>query len=303
MPKGIDWINFIYINLGFISQVFAMYLLTGVSDIKKNWPKYRCNPMYMPLSDNIEKDFVYCVQNTQTSFMGYILQPINYILSNLSFVGGEMSDSLNYVRSIVSNIRSFVTNIVESIFGVFLNLIIEFQKITISIKDLVGKLIGVMVTMMYVLDGSIKTMKSTWNGPPGQMVRSLSGNCFHPDTNVKLKNGNIVKIKELNLGDILENGSRVNILMKLDNTENEKLYKIAGKGVNGEDIYVTGTHMVLCEKSEKFIEVKKLMNATEQNVIESNWFSCLITNDHLIKIGEHTFWDWEDDLLKYQTLL
>ena len=178
MPKGIDWINFIYINLGFISQVFAMYLLTGVSEIKKNWPKYRCNPMYMPLSDNIEQDFVYCVQNTQTSFMGYILQPINYILSNLSFVGGEMSDSLNYVRSIVSNIRSFITSIVENIFGVFLNLIIEFQKITISIKDLIGKLIGVMVTVMYVMDGSVKTMQSTWNGPPGQMVRNLSGNCL-----------------------------------------------------------------------------------------------------------------------------
>ena len=259
-----------------------MYLLTGVSEIKKNWPKYRCNPMYMPLSDNIEQDFVYCVQNTQTSFMGYILQPINYILSNLSFVGKEISDSLNFVREIISNIRSFFTDIVEKIFGVFL----------------IGKLIGVMVTVMYVMDGSIKTMQSTWNGPPGQMVRALSGNCFYPDTNVKLKNGNIVKIKDLNLGDILENDSRVNILMKLDNTENEKLYKIAGKGVNGEDIYVTGTHMVLCEKSKKFIEVKKLMNATEQNVIESNWFSCLITSDHKIKIGSEIFWDWEDHFIK-----
>ena len=303
MPKGIDWINFIYVNLGFIAQIIAMYYLSAISDIKKNWPKYRCNPLFMPLSDNIEQDFVYCVQNTQTSFMGYILQPINYILSNLSFTGGEMFKSLNFVRDIVSNIRSFFTNIVESIFGVFLNLIIEFQKITISIKDLMGKLIGVMVTVMYVMDGSVKTMQSTWNGPPGQMVRAMSGNCFYPETNIKLKNGNIVRMKDLNLGDILENGSRVNALMKIDNTCNENLYKIPGKGVNNEDIFVTGTHMVLCIKTKKFITVKELEGSIEQTDIKSNWFSCLITDDHIIKIGDHLFWDWEDDLLKYQTLI
>ena len=72
MPKGSDWVNFIYVNLGFIAQVVAMYYFSAINDIKENWPKYRCNPLYMPFSDNIEKDFVYCVQNTQMSFMGYV---------------------------------------------------------------------------------------------------------------------------------------------------------------------------------------------------------------------------------------
>ena len=76
MPTGSDWINFIYVNLGFISQILAMYYFSAITDIKKNWAKYRCNPLYMPLSDDIEKDFVYCVQNTQTSFMGYLLQQL-----------------------------------------------------------------------------------------------------------------------------------------------------------------------------------------------------------------------------------
>ncbi len=25
------------------------------------------------------------------------------------------------------------------------------------------------------------------------------------------------------------------------------------------------------------------------------WFSCLITDDHKMKVGDMTFWDWEDD--------
>ena len=38
MPKGIDWINFTYVNLGFFSQVFVMYYFSAVAEIKKNWP-------------------------------------------------------------------------------------------------------------------------------------------------------------------------------------------------------------------------------------------------------------------------
>jgi hypothetical protein len=32
----------------------------------------------------------------------------------------------------------------------------------ISIKDLVGKILGIVVTILYILDGSLKTMNSTW---------------------------------------------------------------------------------------------------------------------------------------------
>ena len=144
MPKGVDWLNFIYVNLGFVAQVFVMYYFSAVAEIKNNWPKYRCNPIFMPLSDNIEKDFVYCVQNMQTNFMGYLLQPINYIINSLSAVGGDFSQSLNFIRTMISNIRSFFTSIIQNVFGVFLNLVIEFQKITIGIKDLVGKIIGIL---------------------------------------------------------------------------------------------------------------------------------------------------------------
>ena len=79
MPSGKNWLNFIYINLGFIAQVLIMYYFTALIEIKKNWPDYRCNPIYMPLSDNISEDFTYCVQNTQINLMGYLLQPITYI--------------------------------------------------------------------------------------------------------------------------------------------------------------------------------------------------------------------------------
>ena len=290
MPKGVDWMIFLYVNLGFLAQVFVMYYFSALADIKANWSLYRCNPLYMTLSDNMEQDFTYCVQNMQTNYMGYLLQPINYIISSLSSLGGDFGNSFENFRTMLSTIRSFITSIIQNVFGVFLNIIIEFQKITISMKDLVGKIIGTMVTLIYLMDGSVKLGEATWNGMPGKMVRGLSAVCFLPETKIKLKDGTYKNMKDLNLGDILENGSRVDVIMRLDNKYKENLFKLKG------DIFVTGSHMILYKN--KYIEVKNHPDAIEQTEIYSDWFSCLITDDHKIKIGQYTFWDWEDDELK-----
>jgi len=295
MPKGIDWVHFIYINLAYIALIFSMYLFTSIEEIKQDWPKYRCNPMFMPLSDNIQTDFVYCVQNMQNSYMGYLLEPITYITSNLSNMGSQFTDSLNFFRVMISNIRTFLESITGNIFGVFLNLVTEFQKITIGIKDLIAKLIGIVVTLLYIMDGSLKTMNSSWNGPPGQMVKAL---CFHPNTKVKLKCGKIVLMKNLNLGDFLENGSRVDAILKLDNTETKTDFYIIPNGVNGDDIYVTGSHMIYDKEYGKFVEVSKHPNAKKQDAKKSSWFSSLITSDHKIVLGENIFYDWDDDLVR-----
>lgn len=186
MPTMKNYLNLIYVNLGFIAQITVMMYFKSALEIKQNWPLYRCNPPYWIFSDNISEDFTYCVQNTQMNMMGYLLQPLNYMVSSLSSVGTELNDSINNICGMIYNIRSFVTDIIQNVFGVFFNLIVEFQKITISIKDMVGKMIGVVVTILYVLDGSIKSMNSAWNGPTGQLVRAM-GSCFHPETKVRLK--------------------------------------------------------------------------------------------------------------------
>jgi hypothetical protein len=308
MPTGRNWLYFIYVNLGFALYIAGTYYLSSVQEIKDNWPLYRCNPMYMPLSDNLNEDFTYCVQNITTSFMGYLLQPLTFITSTLSQLGANFTVQIDNIRAMFNKIRVFIQNIFQSIFGVFLNIIIEFQKIIIGMKDMVGKTIGILVTLMYVLDGSIKTMNSAWKGPSGQLVRAL-GKCFHPLTKIKLQNGNIVAIKDVNLGDVLQNGSIVYSTMTIDNIERnnlvnndsplrkEKLFAIKNKGVNKETILVTGTHLVFDKRRNKFVEVKNYADATLSN-ISTDYLCCLITSDHKIRIGDELFWDWEDHFIK-----
>jgi hypothetical protein len=300
MPSGKNWINFLYVNLAFAIYIAGVFYYSQVAEIKANWPLYRCNPIYMPLADNMEENFVYCIQSMQTNFMGYLLQPLTFITNSLGSMLGNFMDEINNIRAMFNKIRTFFSSIVENIFGVFLNLVIEFQRITIGIKDLIGKTIGIMVSLMYVLDGSIKTMNSTWNGPPGQLVRTL-GKCFNPNTMVKLFNGNIKAMKDVDLGDILENGSIVETVLKIDNKINPiNLYLIPATGVSGEDIYVTGSHLVFDKKTNNFIKVENY-NKAILSTAKTDWFSCLITNDHKIHIGSEIFWDWEDHFVKIKS--
>lgn len=297
MPSGKNWVNFLYVNLAFFIYIIGIYYLISIQDIKANWSLYRCNPMYMPLSDNIQNDFTYCVQNMQSNFMGYLLQPLTYLTASITGTLGGFVGEINMVRAMFFKIRTFIATIFQTIFGVFLNMVIEFQKVTISIRDLMGKTIGILTTVMYTLDGSVKTMNSTWNGPPGQMVRAL-GKCFHPETLVKLRNGTIVPIKNICLGDTLENGSKVEATMQIDNkTDETPFYIIKGKGVNNSDIYVTGSHLVYDDTVCKYVTVDKCSYAEKTENIH-DWFSCLITDNNKIVVGSQMFWDWEDHSMK-----
>ena len=118
-------------------------------------------------------DFTFCIQNMQTDYMGVLLQPVNYTMSLISNISGDLTEAINNIRAFINNIRNFVTSIVQSIFGVFLNILIQFQTIIIKTNDLVGKIIGIVVTMMYVIQGSLNTMNSAWAGPMGALVRAI----------------------------------------------------------------------------------------------------------------------------------
>jgi hypothetical protein len=295
MPSAKDYLSFTYVNLGFVAQIAVILYFKSALEIQKNWALYRCNPPYWVFSKNISEDFNYCVQNTQINMMGYLLEPMNYLISSLSSVGGQFSESINNVRVMFSSVRDFITNIIQSVFGVFLNLVVEFQKMIISIKDMIGKIIGVVATLMFLLDGCIKTMKSTWKGPPGQMVMAI-GSCFHPDTLVELYDGTIYKMHEIPLGAKLKDGAKVFSVLKIANFENESLYKLKG-GVNNSDIYVTGKHFIQKDNKYQWCQVKNCDKAIEQEEVKSDWFSCLITTNRKIQLGNHIFWDWEDDEL------
>ena len=107
--------------------------------------------------------------------MGYLLEPVNYALSMVNSLGGEFTESIQSIRNVINNIRNFLSSIVQNIFGVFLNILIQFQKIIIAMKDMVGKIVGIITVLLYTIDGVVKAMQSAWGSPAGDVMK----HCFY----------------------------------------------------------------------------------------------------------------------------
>jgi len=121
------------------------------------------------------------------------------------------------------------------------------------------------------------------------------GGCFSPQTPIKLQNGDLIHMKDVELGDVLINGSTVTAVMRIK-IQNEPYYKIYSLNLD-KHIYVTGTHYV--KHGDDYVQVRNFPEAKITDTSDSV-VNCLITDDHKIPIGEHVFWDWEDNLLNVQ---
>ncbi len=296
MIKGSSWVLFILLNLLFIALSLRVFVTLTLKALKDNWAKYRCNPLAIPFSDDPTSDFTYCVQNIQGGYMKYLLQPLNTMFDSLGQLSSQFDTNILDIRKMFNYIRDQVAFIVKSIFGVVMGIIVEFQRIIIKVKDLFMKIIAIVTVMLNMVDGSIMTAQSAWNGPPGNMVRTIgSVACFHPNTQIELTNGDKKTIQELDLGDEIIGGSKVNAVLKLSNFGKDTYYKFKNQGCAGGDIYVTGKHFVK-DQSGKFVHVEDHSESVSMPDMEIDTLYCLITDDHHIRVGDMIFWDWEDDV-------
>jgi len=172
-----DMMMAILIILGFAFLYFISTIITGLKKIKKDWPKYRCNPSVMPFAGSLGYDsmenFTFCIGNIQTDLMGFFLKPIYFVMELTASLGEALMDSIQSIRGVISWLRFSIFSIVTDVLGIFINVITRFQLIVIKIKTLVMKMISITVVILYKIEGATMTGKSMVNGPIGDVLRFL----------------------------------------------------------------------------------------------------------------------------------
>jgi hypothetical protein len=107
--------------------------------------------------------------------------------------------------------------------------------------------------------------------------------CFDEYTLIPLQNGNKIHIKDINIGDKLENGSYVTAKIKVTSSE-LKMYRL-------NNIFVSGTHLV--NYKNKWIRVEEHPNA-EHIPYNKPFLYCLNTSNKIIELSGITFSDWDE---------
>jgi hypothetical protein len=284
MPKPSDYIHVFLITLYFLAISAKLKITTSMTAITNQWARYRCNPLFMPFADNVEQNFISCTQTTMKNFSKPFLDPLHTLVSKLTDIAGGHSENLNSMRISQSNVRSLLGNNFVAMIGAFEMIGVEFFKNMLITKDLIAKIVGIVMSMMYIMESTVDTMQSTWNGPPGQTLRAVANLCFHPNTWIELQDGNYTFIKFLKKGSVLKDGSKVEKVLRFYN-----VFHYVFTNLNG--IRVTEQHKVFSKNA--FIDACMHPDAKETDEI-SPWLICLITSSGKIVIDEYVFLDWNE---------
>lgn len=171
---------FIFLFLG-ISYCIVMI---NIKPIQDNWSTDRCKPYIIPFAGMINKptdmsstdftkqNFEYCMQNIIQGAASESLQPLTFIVSFLNSVSNMIKEGINSVREMINKVRNQIEAITKEIMGRIANIMVPLQQIIISVRDMVGKMQGVMTTGLYTLMGSYYTLQSLL-GAIGQMIVTI----------------------------------------------------------------------------------------------------------------------------------
>jgi hypothetical protein len=288
----------VFVFVIFILLFFVNVLLSSMDNMQRNWAVNRCNPMFMPFAGYFGQDpvenFTYCIQNMQSSYMTYLLQPVTYSIGLMGDVAGGLMNDLNSMRTKVSSLVKNISGIVGAVLGVFVNIIIQMQRILIKLKDTFMKLVGTLILLAYSMEGAISTGESIMAGPIGGALMFL---CFHPDTPIKVYRNDGIKsevmtvpIKNTILGDVIFNDETHSRVTKLYSFKNKDCRENAIYSI--ENTLVTAHHKVYY--NGKWIYVKDHPDAVLTNE-KTDLLYCFETDNGMIPIGSHIFHDWEDD--------
>jgi len=177
-----EWAQSIFIIILF--SIFPMFdaVTGGMQTIRDNWSLHRCSPVMLPFASyfapkgtviTTEENFSYCTQTMMASFAPNIMQPFAFLQSMTVDMMGSINDSLKSSNSSFSSFKFGASGIFESLFSVFINIIIQFNILTIKISDTQGKLAAIVTTLMYIMTAVQYTFESMWNGVPGAMLKAL----------------------------------------------------------------------------------------------------------------------------------
>lgn len=153
-----------------LSNVLAI----GIKNIQDNWALYRCNPLVIPMAGifghDPQKTFEFCSQNYNMNFSQYILDPFKYIISNISNFGTDIGSVMGGFGNLAGSSNSGIFSIVTNLWGTATNILVSFQIILIGLKDTFSKIIGTLITFLYILKGIEIITPSALLTPPGEAI-------------------------------------------------------------------------------------------------------------------------------------
>lgn len=272
-----------------------LIVISKHSEIINNWndDNVRCNPVIMataPLyNKNIFTNSKYCMSNTFKRELSSEMSNIIDKTKNFSSKNSDTQSKISTMNTQHMATKGMFTGLLQNVNNVFANLLINIKRDALKGGSMIRKFGGLVTSILYVIQGGSMTGTSFINGPIYKIISKIGkiGACFQKNVKLKLKTGEYKKVYKLKINDVLNNGSVIIGLVKLSNIYKEPFYTF----IDNNDILITGSHLI--QFNNKFINTEDHPCSVQTDIIDDTVYN-IITSDHLIKIGNYTFWDYND---------
>jgi len=312
-----------------VGVILYTYVQATLDDVREDWVKYRCNPLYMPFAGSIQPDistadnFQYCMNSFSQQVFGILLDPIYALFNVFNNILSSIVGEIGYFRNFISGMQTFITSFtsetflkIQTSFSVLISLMTRTRDIINRIVGSAGYSTAIAITSVNLIEALVGYMKSViialvsilfalgiilaFVAPEILAFAIFLGTfvglsyCFHPDTPIELIDGTIIPIRETRVGDILSSGARVTAVMYCL-AEGVPLYDYEGT-------IVSGTHLV--KENGKWIYVSESSKSVPYTGERPFDIICLNTSDHQIPINGNIFADYEEieEELDYEPL-
>lgn len=169
---GTDLFIAIITVVAFILTISYFIVDMQMKSIKRNWSTERCKPLIMPFagfinagqdeskSEYASQNFSYCTSQLFTYVFEKVISSMYYIVDVIVNIFKSMLESIQAIRIFFNNLREQFLKIVIQTMHSIMNFVIPFIRILVSMRDLMNKLEGIFLSVIYMCTSAYLALKS-----------------------------------------------------------------------------------------------------------------------------------------------
>ncbi len=188
----------------FLALTFAVFSLSSMIELAKNFEKYRCNPMMMPFASqygyDAKENFDFCVSNILGEKVAAAFAPLFGQMSQMLGVFTVIMNATLGMRKLFSNFFLSVNSFIGNVRNRIQNLLFQIRMSFIKMNSLMGRVYGTMFSVVFMGTSALTAAQNSGNS---DLVKFLSEFCFDPATPVRMEDGRTQYIKDVRIGDRL----------------------------------------------------------------------------------------------------
>jgi len=192
---------FVLLTLLNIGILVALFTVGNLEEVAKNWPRYRCNPIYMPFATSFGHDpaenFRFCLDSVFAGKAALIFAPLYNILNEFGSIISKIVNVAmglrNLFQNMFSSVQDFLGNVKQRIITIIMQIRISFMKM----NQLMGRVFGTLYSVIYM---GLSGLTAGQNIANNDLVKFLFEFCFAPDTPLLLSNGSTIPLRDVRVG-------------------------------------------------------------------------------------------------------